>query len=100
MKGSKHTSGQIIEKLRKVEALTMKGQTIAEATKSIEVTEQTYYRWKKKYGRMDKQDARRLKELEKENGQLKRLLANCASILRLRLVVVYLIPRWRVPAFP
>ena len=76
MKGKNHTANQIIEKLRKVKLLTAQGSTIAEAAKSIEVTEQTYYRWKKRYGTMDKQDIRRLKELEKENGRLKKLLAD------------------------
>ena len=76
MKGSKHTSGQIIEKLRKVEALTMKGQTIAEAAKSIEVTEQTYYRWRKEYGSLSMDQAKRLKEVEKENTRLRKLVAD------------------------
>ncbi|MFT4603743.1 MAG: putative transposase [Thalassolituus oleivorans] len=76
MKRTKHTPGQIVEKLRKVEALIAGGQTAGEAVKSIEVTEQTYYRWKKQYGGMDKHDVRRLKELERENVQLKKLLAD------------------------
>ena len=73
---TKHTPGQIVQKLREVEALVSGGKTVAEAVRSIEVTEQTYYRWKKKYGGMDKQDVRRLKDLERENARLKRLLAD------------------------
>jgi transposase-like protein len=75
MKKKHHTPEQIITKLRKVEALTAQGNTVAEAVKQIEVSEQTYYRWKKHYGQMDRNQARRLKELEKENARLKKLLA-------------------------
>jgi putative transposase len=75
MKKKTHTTEQIITKLRKVEALTAQGATIAEAVKQIEVAEQTYYRWKKQYGAMDRDQARRLKELEKQNARLKKLLA-------------------------
>lgn len=75
MKKKKHTPEQIITKLRKVEALTAEGATIAEAAKQIGVSEQTVYRWKKQYGGMDKSQAKRLKELEKENARLKKLLA-------------------------
>lgn len=75
MKKKKHTPEQIITKLRKVEALTAEGATIAEAAKQIGVAEQTVYRWKKQYGQMDKSQAKRLKELEKENARLKKLLA-------------------------
>jgi transposase-like protein len=75
MKKKNHTPEQIITKLRKVEALTAQGNTVAEAVKQIEVSEQTYYRWKKQYGQMDRNQARRLKELEKENARLKKLLA-------------------------
>ena len=75
MKKKNHTPEQIITKLRKVEALTAQGATIAEAVKQIEVSEQTYYRWTKQYGQMDRNQAKRLKELEKENARLKKLLA-------------------------
>lgn len=75
MKKKNHTPEQIITKLRKVEALTAQGATVAEAAKQIGVAEQTVYRWKKQYGRMDHHQAKRLKELEKENARLKRLLA-------------------------
>jgi putative transposase len=78
MKKTKHTAEQIITKLRKVEALTTEGATIAEAAKQIGVSEQTLYRWKKRYGSMDRDELRRLKELEKENARLKKLVAEQA----------------------
>ena len=52
-----------------------KGSSIAEAVRQIGVTEQTYYRWRKEYGNMDTQQAKRIKELEKENDRLKKLVA-------------------------
>lgn len=76
MKKKNHTPEQIITKLRKVEVLTAEGTSIAEAVKQIEVSEQTYYRWKKQYGGTDRNDAKRLKELEKENARLKKLVAD------------------------
>lgn len=85
MKKTKHTPEQIVSKLRKVEALTAQGSSTADAVKQIGVSEQTYYRWKKQYGEMDKDQLRRLKELEKENARLKKLVAEQAldlSILK------------------
>jgi putative transposase len=70
------TAEQIINKLREVELLVSRGSTIGTASKKIGVTEQTYYRWRKEYGGMKIEQARRLKELEKENIQLKKLVAN------------------------
>jgi len=67
---------QIIGKLREVEVLLSQGSTVGEASKKIGVTEQIYYRWRKEYGGMRVEQARRLKELEKENSQLKRLVAD------------------------
>ena len=67
---------QIIGKLREAELLLSQGASIAEASKKIGVTEQTYYRWRKEYGGMQIEQARRLKELEKENSQLKKLVAD------------------------
>lgn len=78
LKKTKHTPEQIISKLRQVEVLTAQGATVAEAVKQVGVTEQTYYRWKKQYGGMDKDQFKRLKELEKENARLKKLLAEQA----------------------
>lgn len=75
MKKKDHTPEQIITKLRKVEALTAQGQTIAEAVNQIDVSEQTYYRWKRQYGGMRRDQLKRLKELEKQNARLKKLVA-------------------------
>ena len=71
----KHTPEQVVDKLRRVEALVAEGATVAKAVREIEVSEQTYYRWKRHYGGVDKSEARRLRELEKENARLKKLLA-------------------------
>ena len=67
---------QIVRKLREVERLLGEGRSTAEAVKQIEVSEQTYYRWRNQYGSLEASDARRLRELERENGRLKRLLAD------------------------
>jgi len=76
---------QIINKLREAEILLNQGATIAEASRKIGVTEQTYYRWRREYGGMRIEQARRLKELEKENTRLKKLVADLSldiSILK------------------
>ena len=67
---------QIIGKLREAEVLLSQGSTIGEASRKIGVTEQTYYRWRKEYGGMRVEQAKRLKELEKENSRLKKLVAD------------------------
>jgi putative transposase len=71
-----YTPEQIINKLREAEVLLSRGSTVGEASKRIGVTEQTYYRWRREYGGMRVEQARRLKELEKENGRLKKLVAD------------------------
>ena len=71
-----YTSEQIINKLREVEILLSQGSTIGMASKKIGVTEQTYYRWRKEYGGMRIEQAKHLKELEKENTRLKKLVAD------------------------
>lgn len=71
----KHSVEQIIGKLRQVEVLVAEGATISEAVRQIEVTEQTYYRWRNEYGGMRTDQAKRLKELEQENARLKHLVA-------------------------
>ena len=75
-RGKKELAEQIIPKLREVEVEVGRGKTVLEAVKKIGVTEQTYYRWKKKYGGLRIDQAKRLKDLEKENSRLKRLLAD------------------------
>lgn len=76
MSRKKYSSEQIIIHLREVEVLCSQGNTIAEAARQIGVTEQTYYRWRKQYGGMTVTDAKKLKELEKENARLKKLVAD------------------------
>ena len=71
-----YTAEQIINKLREAEVLLSQGATVGEASKKIGVTEQTYYRWRREYGGMRVEQARRLKELEKESSRLKRLVAD------------------------
>lgn len=66
---------EIIHKLREAEILIAQGQTAREAAKQIGVSEQTYYRWRSAYGGMVPDQARRLKELERENARLKKLVA-------------------------
>ena len=66
---------QIIGKLREVEILLSTGQTVATAVRQIGVTEQTYYRWRKEYGGLKVDQAKRLKAVEKENVQLRKLVA-------------------------
>jgi len=75
-RGKKFAAEQIIAKLREAEVELARGKTVLEAAKKIGVTEQTYYRWKKEYGGLRMDQAKRLKELEKENARLKRLLAD------------------------
>ena len=70
------TTEQIISKLREAEVLLSQGKTATEACRALNVSEQTYYRWRKEYGGIGTDQARRLKELEKENARLKRLVAD------------------------
>jgi transposase-like protein len=67
---------QIISKLREAEILLSNGQTIQTAARQIGVTEQTYYRWRKEYGGMKVDQAKRLKDVEKENVRLRKLVAD------------------------
>ena len=70
------TPEQIINRLREAEVALSQGSTVAQASRKIGVTEQTYYRWRREYGGMRIEQVKRLKELEKENSQLKRLVAD------------------------
>ena len=76
MKKKGFTAEQIIGKLREAEVLLGQGGTVSEVSRKLGVTEQTYYRWRREYGGMRVDQARRLKELVKENGRLKRLVAD------------------------
>ena len=70
-----YTAEQIISKLREVEVKISQGISAAEAIRSIGVSDQTYYRWRKEYGGMRTYQAKRMKEIEKENIRLKKLVA-------------------------
>jgi transposase-like protein len=70
-----YTTEQIIVKLRQIEVLCGQGKSVAEAARQSDITEQTYYRWRKEYGAMTASEAKRLKQLEKENTRLKQLVA-------------------------
>ena len=72
----RHSAEQIIHKLREAEVLISQGQTMAQVCKQNGVIDQTYYRWRKEYGGLKTDQAKRLKELERENARLKRLLAD------------------------
>ena len=72
------TTEQIISKLREAEVLISQGKTAAEASRAIGISEQSYYRWRKEYGGVSTEQVHRLKELEKENARLKRLVADLA----------------------
>ena len=72
----RHTSEQIITALREAEVGLANGKTAAMVSRELGISEQTYYRWRKEFGGMKVDQARRLKELERENGRLKRAVAN------------------------
>ena len=74
----RHTAEEIIGKLRTAEIELAKGLSTAEVVRKLGITEQTYYRWRKEYGGLRLDQARRLKELEKENTRLKKLVADQA----------------------
>ena len=75
MAKKRHGAEQIIPKLREAEVKLARGLKVPQVCKKLEVTEQTYYRWRKKYGGMRMDQAKRLKDLERENARLKKLLA-------------------------
>lgn len=72
----KYSAEQIITKLREAEVILSQGKTISEASKVLEISEQTYYRWRREYGGMDTHQAKKLKNLENENTRLKKLVAD------------------------
>jgi transposase-like protein len=72
----RHTPEQIITALREAEVGLATGKTVVEVSRDLGISEQTYYRWRNEYGGMKVDQARRLKELEVENGRLKRAVAN------------------------
>jgi len=74
--GKRHSAEQVVRKLRDAEALLSSGKSIGEACQSLEVSEQTFHRWRKKYGGMKAEEAKRLEDLDQENGRLKKLVAD------------------------
>lgn len=74
-KGKKHSPEQIVSILRQIEVASANGKTHPVACREAGITEQTFYRWRKEYGGLQVDQARRLKELEQENAKLKRLVA-------------------------
>ena len=75
MKSKKHRPEQIIKKLQEADVLLAAGKTIGHVAQALEISEQTYHRWRNQYGGMKAAEAKRLKELEMENKRLKKLLA-------------------------
>ena len=75
-KTKRHTAEQIIRKLREADTMLAAGKSVGDVIQSLGVSEQTYYRWKQQYGGMKAEEAKRLKELEVENGRLKKLVAD------------------------
>ena len=78
-KGKRHTPTQIVTILREADS----GKTVAQICSSYNISEQTFYRWRKKYGGMDVSDVRELKQLKEENARLKRLVADQALDIQL-----------------
>ncbi len=76
MSSRKHSTEQIIRKLREAEVELAQGRSVHDVCKQLGVTNQTYYRWRKEYGGIRTDQARRLKELERENGRLKKVVAD------------------------
>ncbi len=73
--GKRHSPEQIVRKLRQAEAKLATGNSVPEVARDLGISEATFHRWRKRYGGMSSSEAKRLKELEKENARLKKLLA-------------------------
>jgi transposase-like protein len=78
MKRTRHTPEQVIRKLRDADRMLAEQRSIAEIAKELGVSENTYHRWRNQFGGMKADDVKRLKELERENQRLKRIVANQA----------------------
>lgn len=76
MARKRHTAEEIVSKLRQVDVLSAQGRPVAEAIRSIGVTEVTYYRWRNEYGGLKGDQVKRLKELEVENARLRRAVSD------------------------
>ena len=80
MPTKRHTPEQVINKLREAEVAMAQGSTVAEASRQIGVTQQTYYRWRNEYGGLRIDQVKRLKRLESENTRLKRAIADLTLV--------------------
>ena len=76
MSRRRHTPEQVVRKLREADRLLGEGTELPEVFKQLDVSEQTYYRWRNQFGGMKAEDVKRLKELEAENARLKRIVAD------------------------
>ena len=76
MKNKKHKPEQIIRKLREADAMLSAGKSIGQVAQALEISEQTFHRWRNQYGGMKSEEAKRLKRLEDENQRLKKLVAD------------------------
>jgi putative transposase len=76
MAGKREKAEDIVSKLRQIEVLQGQGMTIADAVRQIGITQQTYYRWRKQYAGMNREQLKRLKELERENQRLRRAVSD------------------------
>ena len=93
----RYTPEQIIRLLRQAEVLSSEGRNLPEICREIGVTANTYYRWRKEYGGMQVNQAKRLKELEKENSRLKRAVADLTLDNQiLKYITLSVLPRWVV----
>jgi transposase-like protein len=78
MKARRHTPEQVIRKLREADRLLSEGKEVGEVCRQLEISEPTYHRWRNQYGGMKAHEAKRLKELERENAHLKAIVADQA----------------------
>ena len=76
MARKRHTAEEVVAKLRQVDVLTSQGQSVADAIRSIGVTEVTYYRWRQEFGGLKSDQVKRLKDLETENSRLRRAVSD------------------------
>jgi putative transposase len=83
MKRKRHTPQQVVRKLQEAQAALAAGRELAAVCQMLGVSEQTYYRWKKKYGGMKAEEAKRLASLEEENSRLKKLVGDLSLDLQI-----------------
>ncbi len=76
MKGKRHSADQIVKKLREADGMLASGRSIGQVCQALEVSEQTFHRWRNQYGGMKSEEAKRLKQLEEENKRLKKVVAD------------------------